>query len=55
MTVSPSTGPSLTVIGENIHCTRVALRKGKRIAERERRRGDPLPDRRRRGARASGH
>ena len=28
-------GPSLTVIGENIHCTRVALRKGKRIAERD--------------------
>ena len=27
--------PSLTVIGENIHCTRVALRKGKRIAERD--------------------
>ena len=25
----------LTVIGENIHCTRVALRKGKRIAERD--------------------
>ena len=35
MTVSPTTGPSLTVIGENIHCTRVALRKGKRIAERD--------------------
>ena len=35
MTVSPSTEPSLTVIGENIHCTRVALRKGKRIAERD--------------------
>ena len=27
-------GP-LIVIGENIHCTRVALRKGKRIAERD--------------------
>ena len=27
--------PSLIVIGENIHCTRVALRKGKRIAERD--------------------
>ena len=26
---------SLIVIGENIHCTRVALRKGKRIAERD--------------------
>ena len=25
----------LTVIGENIHCTRVALRKGRRIAERD--------------------
>jgi 5-methyltetrahydrofolate--homocysteine methyltransferase len=25
----------LTVIGENIHCTRVALRKGKRIVEQE--------------------
>ena len=28
------TTPPLIVIGENIHCTRVALRKGKRIAER---------------------
>ena len=27
--------PLLTVIGENIHATRVALRKGKRIVERE--------------------
>ena len=27
--------PPLTVIGENIHCTRVALRKGKRIAEHD--------------------
>ena len=27
--------PPLIVIGENIHCTRVALRKGKRIAERD--------------------
>ena len=27
------TTPPLIVIGENIHCTRVALRKGKRIAE----------------------
>ena len=26
--------PTLIVIGENIHCTRVALRKGKRIADR---------------------
>ena len=30
MTTAP-----LIVIGENIHCTRVALRKGKRIAERD--------------------
>ena len=29
------TTPPLIVIGENIHCTRVALRKGKRIAERD--------------------
>ena len=29
------TAPPLIVIGENIHCTRVALRKGKRIAERD--------------------
>ncbi len=29
------TTPLLIVIGENIHCTRVALRKGKRIAERD--------------------
>ena len=35
MTAAPSTAPSLTVIGENIHCTRVALRKGKRVAERD--------------------
>ena len=30
-----TTTPPLTVIGENIHCTRVALRKGKRIAEHD--------------------
>ena len=30
-----TTAPPLIVIGENIHCTRVALRKGKRIAERD--------------------
>ncbi len=30
-----SEAPPFVVIGENIHCTRVALRKGKRIAERE--------------------
>ena len=30
-----TTARPLTVIGENIHCTRVALRKGRRIAERE--------------------
>ena len=35
MTAAPTPAPSLTVIGENIHCTRVALRKGKRIAERD--------------------
>ena len=35
MTAAPGTAPSLTVIGENIHCTRVALRKGRRIAERD--------------------
>ena len=35
MTDAPTPAPSLTVIGENIHCTRVALRKGRRIAERE--------------------
>ena len=35
MTAAPTTAPSLTVIGENIHCTRVALRKGRRIAERD--------------------
>ena len=35
MTAGLSTRPALTVIGENIHCTRVALRKGKRIAERD--------------------
>ena len=29
------TNAPLIVIGENIHCTRVALRKGKRIAERD--------------------
>ena len=29
------TTPPLIVIGENIHCTRVALRKGKRIADRD--------------------
>ncbi|MDE0201952.1 MAG: dihydropteroate synthase [Rhodospirillaceae bacterium] len=29
------TAAPLIVIGENIHCTRVALRKGKRIAERD--------------------
>ena len=29
------TTPTLIVIGENIHCTRVALRKGRRIAERD--------------------
>ena len=29
------TTPPLIVIGENIHCTRVALRKGRRIAERD--------------------
>ena len=35
MTAAPTTARPLTVIGENIHCTRVALRKGKRIAERD--------------------
>ena len=30
-----SEAPPFIVIGENIHCTRVALRKGSRIAERE--------------------
>ena len=30
-----TTASPLIVIGENIHCTRVALRKGKRIAERD--------------------
>ena len=34
MTAGLDTRPALTVIGENIHCTRVALRKGRRIAER---------------------
>ena len=29
------TNAPLIVIGENIHCTRVALRKGKRVAERD--------------------
>ena len=29
------TTPPLIVIGENIHCTRVALRKGRRIAEQD--------------------
>ena len=29
------TTPPLIVIGENIHCTRVALRKGRRVAERD--------------------
>ena len=35
MTAALTTARPLTIIGENIHCTRVALRKGKRIAERD--------------------
>ena len=35
MTAAPTTARPLTVIGENIHCTRVALRKGTRVAERD--------------------
>ena len=35
MTAAPTTARPFTVIGENIHCTRVALRKGRRIAERD--------------------
>ena len=30
-----TSAPPLIVIGENIHCTRVALRKGRRIADRD--------------------